>query len=62
MADINFDYYPQFFTATILEWKHPLKEDLLSFQKITSIHPPNFMKQVMTGMGFLLHINIVVCW
>jgi len=27
MADINFDYHPQFFTATILEWKHLLKED-----------------------------------
>ena len=27
MADINFDYHPQFFTATILEWKHLLTED-----------------------------------
>ena len=27
MADINFDHHPQFFTATILEWKHLLKED-----------------------------------
>ena len=27
MADINFDYHPQFFTATILEWKYLLKED-----------------------------------
>src|ERR1700749_453321 len=27
MADINFDYHPQFFTATILEWKHLLKLD-----------------------------------
>jgi len=27
MAYINFDYYPQFFTATILNWKHLLKED-----------------------------------
>jgi putative transposase len=27
MADINFDYHPQFFTAIILEWKHLLKED-----------------------------------
>jgi REP element-mobilizing transposase RayT len=26
MADINFDYHPQFFTATILEWK-PLLTD-----------------------------------
>ncbi len=27
MAAINFDYHPQFFTATILEWKHLLKDD-----------------------------------
>jgi putative transposase len=27
MAAINFDHHPQFFTATILEWKHLLKED-----------------------------------
>ena len=27
MADTNFYNYPQFFTATILEWKHLLKED-----------------------------------
>ena len=24
MSDITFNYYPQFFTATILEWKHLL--------------------------------------
>jgi len=27
MTSINFDYHPQFFTATILEWKPLLKED-----------------------------------
>ena len=27
MDAINFDYHPQFFTATILEWKHLLKDD-----------------------------------
>ena len=27
MVLINFDHYPQFFTATILEWKHLLKKD-----------------------------------
>ena len=27
MATINFDYHPQFFTATILEWKHLLTDD-----------------------------------
>ena len=32
MADINFDHNPQFFTATILEWKHLLHND--SFKEI----------------------------
>jgi putative transposase len=32
MADINFDYHPQFFTATILQWKLLLKDD--SFKDI----------------------------
>ncbi|MFI5162126.1 MAG: transposase [Sphingobacteriales bacterium] len=27
MSAINFDYHPQFFTATILEWKPLLKDD-----------------------------------
>lgn len=27
MSETNFDCHPQFFTATILEWKHLLKED-----------------------------------
>jgi len=27
MPEINFDYHPQFFTATILEWKPLLKDD-----------------------------------
>ena len=27
MASSNFNYHPQFFTATILEWKHLLKHD-----------------------------------
>ena len=28
MPHINFDNHPQFFTATILEWRHLLKEDV----------------------------------
>lgn len=27
MDKITFNHYPQFFTATILEWKHLLAED-----------------------------------
>jgi putative transposase len=51
MADINFDYHPQFFTATVLEWKHLLKEDafkdiiinslkFLKNEKSIVIYPP----------------------
>jgi len=35
MSEITFNYYPQFFTATILEWKHLLMMDS--------------MKQIITG-------------
>ena len=27
MASINFNHYPQFFTAAMLEWKHLLKQE-----------------------------------
>jgi len=37
MADINFDYHAQFFTATILEWKHVLKQDKLKDIIINSL-------------------------
>ena len=29
MDEISFNQYPQFFTATILEWKHLLANDLM---------------------------------
>ena len=28
MHRLNFTYHPQFFTATVLEWKHLLKDDV----------------------------------
>jgi putative transposase len=37
MTDINFDYHPQFFTATILEWKYLLKEDIFKDIVINSL-------------------------
>jgi putative transposase len=37
MAEINFDYHPQFFTATILEWKHLLKPDEFKYIIIDSL-------------------------
>ena len=42
MAEINFDYHPQFFTATILEWKHLLEED--SYKDIV-INSLRFLKK-----------------
>ncbi len=41
MASIKFDHYPQFFTATILEWKHLLKRD--EFKQII-IESVSFLK------------------
>ena len=29
MDEITFNQYPQFFTATILEWKHLLEDDYM---------------------------------
>lgn len=37
MAVLNFDYHPQFFTATISAWKHWLKEDV--FKGFVIIEP-----------------------
>ncbi|WP_214070354.1 transposase [Mucilaginibacter sp. dw_454] len=37
MADINFDYHAQFFTATILEWKLLLKPDVFKDIIINSL-------------------------
>jgi putative transposase len=49
MANINFDYHPQFFTATILEWKPLLKED--SFKDI-----------IIKSLDFLSKENSIVIY
>ena len=38
MSEITFNYYPQFFTATILEWKYLLADDKMKEIIISSIH------------------------
>ncbi len=37
MSEITFNYYPQFFTATILEWKHLLVTDSMKQIIISSL-------------------------
>jgi REP element-mobilizing transposase RayT len=61
MADINFDYHPQFFTATILEWKHLLKEDVFKDIIIESLL---FLKKKgsIVVYGFVImpnHIHLI---
>jgi putative transposase len=61
MADINFDYHPQFFTATILEWKHLLKPDAFKDIIINSLL---FLKkeQSIVVYGFVImpnHIHLI---
>ena len=61
MAAINFDYHPQFFTATILEWKHLLKDDEFKDIIIDSLL---FLKkeQSIVVYGFVImpnHIHLI---
>ncbi len=37
MSEITFNYYPQFFTATILEWKYLLAGDKMKVIIISSL-------------------------
>jgi putative transposase len=61
MADINFDYHPQFFTATILEWKPLLTDD--SYKDII-INSLLFLKneKSIVVYGFVImpnHIHLI---
>jgi len=61
MSAINFDYHPQFFTATILEWKLLLKDD--SYKDII-IKSLSFLKneQSIVIYGFVImpnHIHLI---
>ncbi len=37
MSEITFNHYPQFFTATILEWKQLLADDKMKEMIISSL-------------------------
>ena len=61
MALINFDYHPQFFTATILEWKQLLKDDAFKDIIIDSLR---FLKKEGSILvyGFVImpnHIHLI---
>jgi len=61
MSAINFDYHPQFFTATILEWKPLLKDDTYKDIIIESLL---FLKkeQNIVVYGFVImpnHIHLI---
>lgn len=61
MAAINFDYHPQFFTATILEWKPLLKDDAFKDIIINSLQFLVTEKSVVI-YGFVImpnHIHLI---
>jgi len=61
MADINFDYHAQFFTATILEWKHLLKPDKFKDIIIASLLFLKNEKSIVV-FGFVImpnHIHLI---
>ena len=62
MADINFDYHPQFFTATILEWKHLLKEDEFKDIIIKSLQFLTNEKSVVIYAFVIMPNHIHLIW
>jgi REP element-mobilizing transposase RayT len=61
MLDINFDYHPQFFTATILEWKHLLHDDIYKDIIIKSLLYLKKEKSIVI-YGFVImpnHIHLI---
>ena len=62
MADINFDYHPQFFTATILEWKHLLKEDEYKDIIIKSLQFLTNEKSVVVYAFVIMPNHIHLIW
>jgi REP element-mobilizing transposase RayT len=62
MADINFDYHPQFFTATILEWKHLLKNDDFKDIIIKSLQFLTNEKSVVVYAFVIMPNHIHLIW
>src|SRR5215210_2953912 len=56
MSEMTFNYYPQFFTATILEWKQPLVLDSMKQIIISSLQ--YLVKECRIKInGFVLLLN-----
>jgi putative transposase len=62
MADINFDLHPQFFTATILEWKHLLKNDDFKDIIIKSLQFLTNEKSVVVYAFVIMPNHIHLIW
>ncbi|HLX54440.1 MAG TPA: hypothetical protein VKR58_10885, partial [Aquella sp.] len=61
MADLNFDYHAQFFTATILEWKYLLEPDRFKDIIINSLLFLKNEKSIVV-YGFVImpnHIHLI---
>ena len=62
MADLNFDYHAQFFTATILEWKYLLEPDRFKDIIIDSLLFLKNEKSIVV-YGFVIMPNhILLIW
>jgi len=62
MAAINVDYHPQFFTATILAWKHLLKEDEFKDIIIKSLQFVTSEKSVVVYAYVIMPNYIQLIW
>jgi putative transposase len=61
MSKITFNYYPQFFTATILEWKHLLADDKMKDIIISSLRfSVNYRRVIIHGFVIMPnHIHLI---
>ena len=62
MTQINFDYHPQFFTATILEWKHLLKHDKFKDIVINSLLFLKNEKSIVVNAFVIMPNHIHLIW
>ncbi len=62
MPIINFDYHPQFFTATILEWKHLLKDDVFKDIIIKSLQFLKKEKSIVVYAFVIMPNHIHLIW
>jgi len=62
MAEINFDHHPQFFTATILEWKLLLKDDTFKDIIINSLLFLKNEKSIVVYAYVIMPNHIHLIW